>query len=275
MKLEILDKFGKVRNGKNNYEDYTQPLKSQGTDFCYIATQNFQFNDHDVIKVTTDFPDQYLVVKLDETIDSSLVYIPNKQWIYEVDLSDNALEIHPNTAFLSKQHYIYIRTATETEKNMYRNLALNPHDQKKFSGAYPHAFANVETRDDATFFACNAINGMLANNLHGSYPYQSWGINRQDDAELTIEFGRSVLINKIGIVLRADFPHDSYWSQITMEFSDNSSEILNLTKTAHLQLFGLQKEHVVNSVTIKNLKKVDDSSPFPALTEIEVYGKNA
>ena len=34
------------------------------------------------------------------------------------------------------------------------------------------------------------------------------------------------------LTLRADFPHDSYWTQATVAFDDGSREVLQLTKTA-------------------------------------------
>ena len=53
--------------------------------------------------------------------------------------------------FETKKPYISVRIATKEEIKSYRNWALNPHDLQHFTGAYPHASANVETRNDATF----------------------------------------------------------------------------------------------------------------------------
>ncbi len=61
---------------------------------------------------------------------------------------------------------------------------------------------------------------MIANESHGSFPYQSWGINQQADAQITIDFGREIVTDKIALVLRGDYPHDSYWEAVTLEFSD-------------------------------------------------------
>lgn len=274
LKIQILNQAGQVRQGKNDYEEFRRPLENSGTDFCYLATQDLQYMDHDVIRVTTDQPDQYLWVKLDETMDTSLVYVPDKQWEYHIDLSQNAFDARPDKAFSSKRHYLSVRRATAVERNTYRNLALNPHDQKEFTGAYPHASANVETRNDATFFACNAIDGVLASNMHGEYPYQSWGINQQADAALTIDFGRPVTLDQAALVLRADFPHDSYWPQVALHFSDGSVEVVQLEKSGELQYCQFAKR-TVTQVTITDLKKAADDSPFPALDEIEFYGVNA
>lgn len=273
LKLQILDRTGQIRKGKNDYEEIDRPMESSGKTFCYLATQSLQYQDQDIIRLTTDLTDQYLMVKLDETMDTTLIYVPNKHWDYHVDLSPNAFDARPDKAFSSKRHYLSVRQATLAERQAYRNLALNPHDQKEFTGAYPHASANVETRNDATFFACNAIDGVLASNMHGEYPYQSWGINQQTDAALTIDFGRPVILDQVALVLRADFPHDSYWPQVALHFSDGSVEVVQLEKSGELQYCQFAKR-TVTQVTITDLKKAADDSPFPALDEIELYGVN-
>ena len=37
----------------------------------------------------------------------------------------------------------------------------------------------------------------------------------------------------------------------------------------------IQAERVITELTLEKLKKADDPSPFPALTQIEVYGREA
>ena len=140
-------------------------------------------------------------------------------------------------------------------------------------GAYPHAHANVEKRDDATFFAFNAIDGIFANTSHGNYPYGSWGINQQADAALTIDFGHEVRIDQCALTLRADFPHDSYWQQVTLAFSDGSQEILQTVKSSQPQRFSFQPR-TVTWVKLHELIQNDDPSPFPAFTQIEVFGRS-
>lgn len=112
---------------------------------------------------------------------------------------------------------------------------------------------------------------MKANNSHGAWPYASWGINRRDDAKITIEFGRKVMVDKAVIYLRADFPHDNWWKQITLEFSDGSEILWELKKTHQGQVIKFD-EKVIEWVTLKNLIKSEEESPFPALSQIEFYG---
>ena len=128
-----------------------------------------------------------------------------------------------------------------------------------------------KTRGEAVFAARNAVDGIYENDAHGTWPYQSRGINRDPNAALTIEFGRSVTVDELRLTLRADFPHDSYWTQATVAFDDGSREVLQLTKTAAPQVFALAPR-TVQSLKLFELKKADDASPFPALTQIEVWG---
>lgn len=103
------------------------------------------------------------------------------------------------------------------------------------------------------------------------WPYQSWGINQDPEATLTLNFGRPVTLDELRLTLRADFPHDSWWIQATVRFSDGSTEVLNLEKTAAPQIFAISPR-TVTSLMLCELKKADDPSPFPALTQIEAWG---
>lgn len=139
---------------------------------------------------------------------------------------------------------------------------------------FPYAVANVETRNEALFAARNAIDGIFANEKHYPFPYQSWGINKKPDAELTIQFGVPVNLDSLALTLRADYPHDSYWTQATVEFSDGSSEVVSLQKSTQPQAFAMEKASIT-WLALKNLIKHQDDSPFPALTQIEAWGKIA
>ena len=155
----------------------------------------------------------------------------------------------------------------------YRNLALNPADQHDDTGCFPHASANVETRGESVFAARNAIDGVLANRSHGSWPYGSWGINRQEDAVMKVDFGRKVKTDRVVLYTRSDFPHDNWWVRVTLRFSDGTSREFALEKssTGHELTF---EEKEITWIELGNLIKSEDPSPFPALTQIEVYGKN-
>lgn len=112
---------------------------------------------------------------------------------------------------------------------------------------------------------------MIANESHGSFPFQSWGINQQADAQLTIDFGREIMTDQLVLVLRGDYPHDSYWEQITVEFSDGQEQLIKPNNSLFRQAFPFPTKKT-RSITLKQLIKYQDESPFPALTEVEVYG---
>ncbi|MCO7124714.1 hypothetical protein NIE88_02845 [Sporolactobacillus shoreicorticis] len=228
----------------------------------------------DRLRISVDKAGQYLVVQADEALNPSFIYLTGTVWEYIFPSDEELLRAYPKNAFKGEKKYMNARFANEEEINRYRNLALNSHDQKQESGAYPHAWANVETRNDSTFFARNAIDGVVANECHGSYPYQSWGINKQADAFIQIEFGRKVVIDKLSFVLRGDYPHDSYWTQATVEYSDGFEEVVTFEKVRGPQTFTVQSREI-EWLKIKDLIKAEDESPFPALTEIEIYGKNS
>ncbi|MGW9574265.1 hypothetical protein [Paenibacillus terrae] len=124
------------------------------------------------------------------------------------------------------------------------------------------------------FAARNAINGNTVTYSHGGWPFESWGINQRDDAEFKVHFGRLVEIDKIVLYLRADFPHDNYWTNVTFTFSDDSKQTVELLKTGQAQSILLEPKKV-EWITLGQMIKSDDSSPFPALTQFEVYGCEA
>lgn len=61
---------------------------------------------------------------------------------------------------------------------------------------------------------------------------------------------------------------------MTIRFSDGSEVVAELEKSEkpHEIVF---EERVITELTLEKLKKADDPSPFPALTQIEVYGREA
>jgi len=108
----------------------------------------------------------------------------------------------------------------------------------------------------------------------GEWPYQSWGINQRPDAELTLDFGRLIIMDRIVFYLRADFPHDNWWQKGTIEFSDGSQQDFTLKRTGEAQEFSFEAKPIL-WLKMKNMIKSGEPSPFPALTQIEVYGKEA
>ncbi|WP_040535577.1 hypothetical protein [Schleiferilactobacillus shenzhenensis] len=233
-----------------------------------------QYAAGDQLVVTVSKAPAYVWVQMDAALKPALLYLAAKQWAFTIPFNTEREWPYPDGAFLGRNHYAWARLATAAEISSERNWAENSHDQHAASGAFPHVTANAETRNEPAFYARNAIDGMVANEKHGNYPFQSWGIDNRDDAELALDFGRSVTVDHLALVLRADYPHDSYWTQVTAAFSDGSQETLSLEKTAAPQAFPITPR-TVTGLRLIHLIKDQDSSTFPALTELAVWGHNA
>ena len=227
----------------------------------------------DRIALEIDHPGQFCVVQFEDTMAPALVYVVKREINFHIPFDEQAITYSPKS-FSGSRHVIRARLATAEELSGRRNLAFNCYDQHGDTGFYPHASANVETRGEAVFAARNAVDGLYENDGHGVWPYQSWGINRDPNAALTLDFGRRVAVDELRLTLRADFPHDSWWTQAAVQFDDGSTEVLALEKTAAPQRFAIAPRTVTRLVLCE-LKKADDPSPFPALTQIEAWGVEA
>lgn len=258
LRLKVLDKDGQLI------------CESCGMGFADLAVmRTYAEGDRIVLEVSEE--NIHLHWQVDDALGAAFVYITDKQVSYELPFGESRSCYSPK-AFSGDRHYIYAEEAREDEIYAYRNLALNPADQHRQVCCFPHASANVETRGESVFAAKNAIDGVRANLSHGEWPYASWGINRRDDAEMKVEFGRTIIADKVVLYTRADFPHDSWWRQVTLRFSDGTEESFSLEKSAvgHILTF---TERELDWIVLCSLIKAADPSPFPALSQIEVYGR--
>lgn len=257
MQITVINSEGKIK------------AQAEGSRQAVLAWAG-EYEEGDRLVFRTDAAEGYYVIRADDTLDEALVYLAAEEIAYVIPFGEKRASYNPNS-FSGSRHYLTIRAAEEYEVKAYRNLAKNVMDQRDLQGCYPHAAANVETRGEAVFAARNAIDGVTANLSHGKWPYQSWGINQQEDAEITVEFGRKVDIDKVVLYTRADFPHDNWWQQVTLSFSDGTSEVFRLSKKAEPHLLPVSRMGI-SWVRLEKMIKADDPSPFPALTQIEVYG---
>lgn len=260
IKLKILDKAGHTL--------LTAPAAGRVE---LVYTNRYKRGDRVALEIGT--PGQYCVVQFEDTMPPALVFVQKREINFNIPFGEQASVYSPKS-FAGACHVVRARLASETEIAARRNLAFNPYDAHGDTGFYPHASANVETRGEAVFAARNAIDGVYLNTVHGEWPYQSWGINRDPNAALTLDFGRPVTVDEIRLTLRADFPHDSWWTAATVRFDDGSAETLALQKQSAPQAFAI-KPRTVAKLTLCELKKADDESPFPALTQIEVFGRES
>lgn len=225
----------------------------------------------DEIILRSESKNVYLILQLDDAMGPAFVYLTDNEYRFAVPFGEKKFSYSPK-AFAGELHVLTVRLGTEDEIGAYKDVALNVYDQHENVACFPHACANVETRGESVFAARNVINGNGVNFSHGKWPFESWGINQRPDAELTVHFGRLVEIDKVALTIRADFPHDSYWERATLAFSDGSRHTADLIKTRKKQTIVFEPRNV-EWVTLKELIKADDPSPFPALSQIEIFGR--
>ncbi len=224
----------------------------------------------DTIRLESDVPG-FVVCQLEDSMAPSYGYL-KAGFALEVPFGEKRVSYSPK-CFTGDIHLLWGREAESGEISAYRNLALNPLDSHINEGLFPHAFANVETRGESVFAARNAINGNITSEGHGPWPYESWGINQNPDAEMTVDFGRTVSIDRLVFTLRADFPHDNWWKRATVRFSDGSSETIRFVKSGEPQSFDIAAREVSSLTLSELIKDEDDPSPFPALVQLECWGR--
>ena len=246
-----------------------QLVKAEATGDSVTLVYTEAYAEGDVIHLLSD-KEMYIVTQLEDSMAPAFGLLKS-ECVLTVPFGEKRVSYSPKS-FTENVHLLWAREARKEEVQGYRNLALNPFDSHQNTGFYPHALANVETRGESVFAARNAINGNTASAGHGPWPFESWGINRQDDAEIRIDFGRDVMIDKLMITLRADFPHDNWWKTALIRFSDGSSFEPKFQKSGLPQAFPIERR-TVSWLSMSNLKKDEtDSSPFPALVQLECWG---
>ncbi|MCL2747584.1 MAG: carbohydrate-binding protein [Oscillospiraceae bacterium] len=246
--------------------------KHVGTDGATLVYAG-AYQPGDRIVLEADSPGGYLIAALEDSIAPAYVYMGGLRHVMTVPFGEKCVCYSPRS-FSGEGHLLSVRRATRREVGAYKNVALNPLDCHENEILFPHSRANVETRGESVFASRNAVDGIYANAGHGPWPYQSWGINRDPDAKMTIDFGRAVFIDRAVLTTRADFPHDSWWVSGALVFSDGSAVTFPLTKTERPQIVEFAPR-TATWVALERLIKADDESPFPALSQIEIWGAEA
>lgn len=222
----------------------------------------------DVIEITS--PARHILFQPDPTLLPARIYKPKESMLWPVPSGEHLLAYHP-AAFRTGRQLIRAAVIPEEKIGERRNIACDPADLRGGTSFYPHCTANVETRNESCFAARNVIDGMRYNTYHGEWPYQSWGIGAREDAYCTLDFGREVQADEMALTLRADFPHDAYWTAGHVILSDGADIAFTLRKTGERQRIPLGT-HIVSWMRLERLRKSDDPSAFPALRQWEVYG---
>ena len=221
---------------------------------------------------------QEMAVRMDQTLPECLLYAPHSSsgsLLYEIPsghAEQQTGSAYAPESFLGDSHRVTVRAITGQERRGYRNLALNPCDQPRPDLAiFPHATSNSVARNLFDFEARNAIDGVTRNEHHGVWPYQSWGPELEPDAWWKVDFGRPVTVDKVRLMLRADFPHDSYWKHADVEFSDGIRMTIQLQPTAEFQEFSFPARRT-SWLRLTHLVS-DDPNKWCALIEMEAWGR--
>lgn len=238
---------------------------------CLNLNQQYGFEDILVFECKAN---SFVEIKIDEHIKPSIIYTPSGLITYQTPVNMKLKAYHPE-AFKGNNHQIRMQIVDEAILHTRRNLAQNGMDLRWETGYFPHAEANVVTRDEPWFEAKNAIDGWFVRDGHGAWPYQSWGGGLRDDLEFWIDFGRLVTIDEVVIYFRADMvnDHDINWESGTLEFSNGHSIELRMVLSEEGQSFKFEPQ-TVKSIKLTNLKR-ELSAAFTALTQIEVFGVEA
>ncbi len=80
--------------------------------------------------------------------------------------------------------------------------------------------------------------------------------------------------DRIVLYTRADFPHDNWWTAATFQFSDGSSEKVEMEKSSKPHVFSIVRKNIT-WLRLGKLIRSHDPSPFPSLTQIAVFGTEA
>ena len=256
IELKIVDKDNQVL------------FKEKGSSIdCFY---NGEYNEGDKI-IVYKRDTEFLLLQLDETLAESLVFMPTSTLEFEVPFG--ALRAgYDEKAFSGNKHHLKV---SEPEDKAYelRNISLNSHDRRGQKRYYPHVYANLVTREDVCFFERNAIDGIRDNEGHGAYPYHSWAGGAREDLEYYIDFGTEVEVEKLVFYLRADFPHDTFWKNIDVEFSDGSIVTAEFEGIKDGQELVLPEKKVTKTVHLTNFKQVSFPLSWAALSQVEVYGR--
>jgi hypothetical protein len=267
--IEVRDGEGLRVAGPNSYSESFTPISAE-LDF----DREYQPGD----RILLGGP-QRMAVRFDESVPECLLYLPasekNISYKNPYGREENQTgSAYSPDSFAGKSHRVTVRRLIETELTSYRNLALNPCDLRETEQAppefFPHATSNSVSRGLFDFDARNAIDGVSQNGHHGIWPYQSWGPQLRTDIWWKLDFGRPVELDKIRLMIRADFPHDSYWKSVDVEFSDGSHLAVQLSASAEFQEFLFQKRRV-SWLRMYNVVPADPAK-WCSFIEVEAWG---
>ncbi len=252
---------------KDINKDIKAEWKGDNIDVIYDSL----YKEGDTFFVTCDT--DFVSVSFDESQVQSIVYVPEHEFSYTVPMSGDAPDAYDKASWEKPSHKIVVSSISDEDALSTRNIALNSVDFTDNIRTFPHAWANFVTRGAAMFEAKNAIDGVCDNSSHGIFPYHSWAAGAREDMIYTLDFGREVEIEKLIFYLRADFPHDTYWKSLNVEFDDGEKAHAEFVMTADGQELVLSEPKKTSKITLVDFKQISEPLSWAALSQIEVIGK--
>ncbi len=234
------------------------------------AVYKLEFAPGDKISVNTGGA-EFVSVQFDETLAESIIYTPSGSFDYPIPHGELTAG-YDKAAFTGTEHRLKVCEVPENKAYGDRIISLNAYDLRGQKGYFPHAYANLVTREDPCFFERNAIDGVCDNSSHGDYPYHSWAGGAREDLEYYIDFGTEVEVSSLVFYLRADFPHDTYWKSLDVVFDGGECAAANFQKTSDGQALELTEKIKTRTVHLTNFKQAEIPFSWAALSQIEVYG---
>ena len=227
------------------------------------------------VRVTLPEGEKYVAVCLSSKLGETIVYCPDGVFEYEFpskmgNIYPSALDDTKNTVYINNVISARIPTADELAEP--RNLAENVYDLKNNTTSYPHASTNSVADGEAAHYEARcAIDGFTSNTSHGTFPKQSWGPEKStmDKNEITIDFGRTVRLDALEILIRCDFPHDTWFTGADVTFSDGTTEHIDLWKTEDWMSVEMNGRE---TTSVKLSGFTTAGSEWAAITEIRVRG---
>ena len=227
------------------------------------------------VRVTLPEGEKYVAVCLSSKLGETIVYCPDGVFEYRFpsdmgDLFPSALDDSKNVVYIN--NVISARIPTDDELAEPRNLAENVYDFKSAANVFPHASTNSAADNGTAYYEARcAIDGFTANTGHGDYPVQSWGPDKatMDTNEIVIDFGRTVKLDSLEILIRCDFPHDTWFTGADVTFSDGTSEHIDLWKTEEFMTFDLSGKE---TTYVKLSGFTTANGEWAAITEIRTIG---
>lgn len=216
----------------------------------------------------------FVKVSLDEKMEENVIYVPDGFFDFAIPFGRELYACYEPGTFTGDSHRVRVSVPSEDEIFGERQISLNNLDRHKIAKYFPHADANFVTREEPWFFERNAINGHTENRGHGAWPYESWGGGVREDLEFEVQFGMEVEVSAVEIHLRADFPHDTYWKEADLEFSDGSKVHCHFEKTDAGQMvkFDPIRTERVKLCGLVQQRLEDGSLSFAALSHMAVFG---